>query len=153
MTTTPNPAEGRTVTDTYGQTHELFGPYNDLHEVKGANRAKGHHWFEPESMRFFGCRIESVVLYGRLFVTSEQPPVEFEDPEGEPRRYSIRVATDDGAVHTVGEFRAWTSKDDALDALHAIAQGRCSFTNWTMGCRLPAGHDGDHLPLEEVALP
>jgi hypothetical protein len=78
------------------------------------NRAHGNHWFEPGAMRFFGTRIESGVIDGRYFVTSEQPP------HG-PRRFSIRCANDDATIDTVGKFCAFGSLDAALEALEEEA--------------------------------
>jgi hypothetical protein len=79
-------------------------------ELKELNRANGGCWFEPSSMRFFGSRIESGIIRGRYFITSEQPP------HG-PRKYSVRSFDAKGSVDTVGEFCDYTTKADAMAAI------------------------------------
>jgi hypothetical protein len=81
--------------------------WKSLHEIRKANESIGHHWFEPDTMRFFDSKIETGVIGGRYFVTSERP-----DPDT-PRRYSVRMVQDDGSIDTVGEFRAHATFGDA----------------------------------------
>lgn len=108
--------------DIYGHAHELPGPYKSLTEVRAANQDLGHHFFDPDSLRFFGSQIESVFMEGRLFITSEAQPSHHPDfPPGE-RRYTIRVACDNGAVHTVGEFQQHASLNAALGELGQIVR-------------------------------
>jgi hypothetical protein len=45
-------------------------------------------------MNFFGTRVESGVIQGRVFITSEEPP------HG-PRMFAVRVANDDGSIDTL----------------------------------------------------
>lgn len=72
------------------------------------------HWFTPEAMRFFDSHIESSMIGGRFFVTSEQPP------DGD-RAYSVRIAGDDATVSTLGEFMQHDSLADALAAANDAA--------------------------------
>ena len=83
-------------------------------EVKALNKANGGCWFDRASMRFFGTRIESGVIRGRYFITSEQPPTG-------RRSYSVRKFDDTGDVDTVGEFCEYRSKADAMIAIRALA--------------------------------
>lgn len=73
--------------------------YNTITDIRNANKAIGHHWFEPGTMRFFQSRIASGVLGGRYFVTSEK------DGCSNPRRYTVRVADNVGRIDTVGDFQ------------------------------------------------
>lgn len=84
-------------------------------ELKALNAKNGGCWFEPSSMRFFGTRIESGIILGKYFVTSEQPP------HG-PRNYSVRSFDSEGGVDTVGEFGAYRNKAQAMEAIKAAVQ-------------------------------
>jgi hypothetical protein len=86
--------------------------FSTIAEIREQNKASGYHWFDKDTMRFFGCRIVSDVIGGRYFLTSEQPP------QG-PRAYSIREAGPDGDIETVGEFCSYKSKGAARTALMA----------------------------------
>jgi hypothetical protein len=79
-------------------------------ELRALAKENGSHWFDASSMRFFGTRIESKVIRGRYFVTSEQPP------HG-PRKFSLRSFDEVGAIDTVGEFCAHNSKRQAIAAI------------------------------------
>ena len=74
-------------------------------QIETANKQSGQNFFSKEAMRFFGTKIESPVFFTNTvsyFITSEQ------DPEGKAwfgnRRYTIRIAYQDGNVDTVGNF-------------------------------------------------
>ena len=86
--------------------------YFVIQQIKDANKAIGHHWFEPGTLRFFNSRVSGPVI-GNMFVSSEK------GPDG-VRRYTIRKCTN-GAINTVGEFQAYATKAQALRALRAIA--------------------------------
>lgn len=79
-------------------------------ELEELNRQNGGYWFSRDSMRFFGTRIESGVIRGRYFITSEQPP------HGS-RKYSVRSFDAQGSVDTVGDFCSFRSKADAIAAI------------------------------------
>jgi len=73
------------------------------------------HWFDPDTMRFFGTRLTQHAYEltdgRRLFVSSEQPP------HG-PRRWSLRAQDPNtGKIDTVGEFCGYASRGAALYAL------------------------------------
>ena len=76
-------------------------------------RRPGQHWFDRDTMRFFGTRIGRVVQVGQvwLFVTSEKPP------HGE-RAYNLRRMSETGDITTVGEFCVLT-RGQARHALSA----------------------------------
>ncbi len=72
--------------------------YATISEVRAANAQLGHHWFDRDTLRFFHSRISTGVFGGRYFVSSEKGP-------GMARRYSVRIANDDGSIDTVGDFQ------------------------------------------------
>lgn len=80
-------------------------------ELKELNEKNGGCWFGRGEMRFFGTRIESGIIGKRYFISSEQPP------HGS-RSYSIRTFDEKGSVDTFGEFCGYSTKSDALTALH-----------------------------------
>lgn len=68
-----------------------------IETIKAANEAIGHHFFEPDTMRFFKSRILAEVYEGPggvYFVSSERPPVG-------PREYRVRRANPDGTISTM----------------------------------------------------
>lgn len=82
-------------------------PYFTIREIKEANRAAGHHFFEPSTMRFFNSRILRGVIGGRYFVTSEK----FD--EGYPRLYTVRECRPDGDIIAVSEFQQFDTPSKA----------------------------------------
>ena len=84
--------------------------FTNLQQVKRQHKALGGHFFDREAMHFFGSRVESPLIGGKWFVTSEQ----FMD---DPRRFTVREVVDLGdriAIETVGEFQEFDNLDDAL---------------------------------------
>lgn len=79
-------------------------------ELKALNKENGGCWFSPGSMKFFGTKIESGIIAGRYFITSEQPP-------SGPRKYSVRSFDDKGGVDTVGDFCAHSNRTAAMKAV------------------------------------
>jgi hypothetical protein len=77
------------------------------------NEQNGGCWFEPDTMRFFGTRIESGIINGRYFITSEQ-----QDGDS-PRKFSVRSFDEAGKIDTVGEFHGYDTKAEALGAVPA----------------------------------
>lgn len=83
--------------------------YLNMEQVKRANEAAGQCWFSPATLRFFRCRVSSVLHGGRYFVTSERGP-----SYGAGRFYTIREATTDGSISTVGEFQEFDTHNAAM---------------------------------------
>jgi hypothetical protein len=83
--------------------------YRSVTEIIKANEKAGLFFFDPGAMRFFDSRIESEVIGDNRFITSEQAGDEH------PRLYTIREATPDGAVNTVGDFQEWPTLQDAIN--------------------------------------
>ena len=83
-----------------------------LDDVKRNNKEAGLFWFSPDSMRFFRCKIESELIGGKFFVSSEQ------FAEDAPRLYSIRkYDSKTHSIDTVGKFQEHETRQDALDAI------------------------------------
>ena len=85
--------------------------FANIQEVIEANKAIGHNFFSDNTMAFFDSRIETDIIAGEYFVTSEQ----YHSPRGtsEPRLYTLRIIKDNGEVDTVGDFQAFESIIDA----------------------------------------
>ena len=95
------------------------GPYRTLAEIKAANASSGQrYWFSPDTMRFFRSVADHGVIGGRYFVTSEQYVPYDGDPD--PRRFTVRVANDDGTIGTVGDFQAHDTLEQARAAARAL---------------------------------
>jgi len=83
-----------------------------MSDVKRKNKEAGLFWFSPTSMRFFKSRVESELIGGKFFVSSEQ----FD--EDAPRLYSVReYHPKTHGIDTVGKFQAFKTCQDALDAI------------------------------------
>jgi len=80
-------------------------------QLKALNEKNGGCWFGASEMRFFGTRIESGIIRGRFFITSEQRESDT------PRKFSVRSFDAQGDVDTVGEFHAYGTKDEAIAAI------------------------------------
>lgn len=78
--------------------------------LKALNTKNGGCWFRPDTMRFFGTRIESGIIRQKYFITSEQPPHDV-------RKFSVRTFNSEGDVDTVGEFCAYSNKREAIAAI------------------------------------
>ncbi len=85
-----------------------MGP-KTIEQIKGMNAAKGFHFFEPDTLRFFRSKVYGEVYAGGggwFFVTSEQFVCYEPRYCREPRAYSVRYMRPDGQVETVGEFNS-----------------------------------------------
>lgn len=87
-----------------------------IQELKALAHENGSHWFDKSSMRYFGTRIESGILFGRYFITSEQPP-------NGPRRFSVRTFDSEADIETVGEFASMRSRGEAMQFLKTHMKG------------------------------
>lgn len=94
----------------YASEHPQTYTYRTMDDVIAANRAIGNHWFDASTMRFFKTRIESGLVAGKRFITSEKGP-------DEVRRYTVREAQPDGTIDTVGEFQQYRTRDAARAAI------------------------------------
>ena len=81
--------------------------FRTITEIKAANKSIGHHFFSRGAMRFFNSKIESPVLRGRYFITSEIGP-------NEVKAYSVHMASDAGEIETIGGFHSFKSTKEAM---------------------------------------
>ena len=86
-------------------------------DVKAKNKAAGQHFFDADTMRFFGSRVESSLYKNNTFITSE-----YTGFERTSRAYTVRVFDEaTGSVDTAdfpnGEstFNAFRTKEAAQD--------------------------------------
>jgi hypothetical protein len=89
--------------------------FRTVEEIKAANERLGHYWFTAATMETWGTQIESEVIRGHWFITSE------DHPSGS-RRFSVRHATSDGDVHTDRRTNAgdYTSRWDAREEIDRL---------------------------------
>lgn len=83
--------------------------YHTIAEIKTANKAAGHHWFDEETIAFFDSEYYGPVYGEGLFVSSEK------GSDG-VRLYSVRRADEQGRVMTVGKFQGYPSLREARKA-------------------------------------
>lgn len=100
----------------YAPRPEDGNKYLSIEQIRNHSNDIGHHWFSPKTMRFFSCRVLSVLHLGRFFITSEH----YTFSAGYERRYTIREALLCGCIETVGEFQQYATARQAKKALLAI---------------------------------
>lgn len=88
-----------------------------INEIQAAMRADGSHWWDPDSMRFFGTRVLNGTVYkgtgGIYFVTSEWDG--FSGKENNRRAYSVRKFNPDTLdIDTVGSIGDFRTGDEAV---------------------------------------
>jgi len=85
---------------------------NAVFQVKRLNEQNGQHFFSPDAMRSFRCRVHDSLYGGCVFVTSEQErPSRFNwNPV---RVYTVRVAMADGSIQTYGSMGDYATRADA----------------------------------------
>lgn len=95
--------------------------YSTIAAIRQANKAKGGHWFSPDTMRFFSSRVVSTTpIDGRYFVTSETPDSQTR------RRFTVREADADGGIGTATgcSFMDHATKAEADRCAWALANAR-----------------------------
>lgn len=68
-------------------------PFDDMAAVRIANAAAGQVWFSKSTMEWFDCKVESRLIRGRYFITSN-------DPFRRGRRFQAHYAQNDGSIET-----------------------------------------------------
>ena len=100
--------------------------FNTLAEVQAANEKYGRFFFSEATMNFFNSRLETDLLVGGYFVTSEQ----FDDES--PRLFTIRrVKNVSGHIETIGSFQEYKTKDEAKKALHRLTSALKEYSKVT----------------------
>lgn len=81
----------------------------NMRDVKATNKANGNHFFDPGTMDYWHSKIETGVIGGRYFITSEN---QFHDDQ--PREFRVRRVIDGGkCIETV------SGPHDSLDEAKA----------------------------------
>lgn len=100
-------------------TSKTESPYRTLADVRTANAYAGMHFFDRSTMKFWKSRIESTLIHGRFFITSED---EWAMDGRTPKRiYCVRHANDDATITTVRSHMH--DKDDARELIRFILRG------------------------------
>lgn len=93
--------------------------YTSTNEIRIEAKRAGSHFFDAETMRFFGSRVLPTVYGGRYFITSEQ-----DHYRNGAKAYTVRIALDKGNIDTVGDFQAYATRAQAVKAIkQLLAQG------------------------------
>lgn len=101
----------------HGVAVEVPGPYDSLDGMKAANQDRGHYYFQPEAIRFFGSMPDRRIIAGRFFLDSCQPP------HG-PRIVKVCAVLDGGEVETVRFPAEAPGERDELDSSEWFKSGR-----------------------------
>lgn len=80
----------------------------------------GRHWFDPDTMRFFSCRLPEFGYTAEdgsaYFVSSERGP-------SGVRRYTVRRLTGTGGeIETVGQFQQYATRSAATAAALSLSR-------------------------------
>lgn len=94
------------ITFPYHEDSTTFpGPWHTIEQIKRHNESTGHHFFSPDTMRYFGSRVAPGLIAGRVFITSEQDRAAYSSPENRAwsgaRRYTVRVMLDTGTIEEI----------------------------------------------------
>lgn len=80
-----------------------------MRDVKRHNKAIGYHFFDKETLEFWGSKIETELFNNHTFITSE------DNFDRTKRLYTIRhYDKTNGKVKTIGEFQQFKNLDEAV---------------------------------------
>ena len=92
--------------------------FGSLAEVKAAFKAEGDNWFDKSVMEWWHSKVESQLIGGQFFITSEQRETDTE------RKFSVRkvIRTKAGSlsIDTSGEFHSHETLAQAHAALEEV---------------------------------
>lgn len=83
-----------------------------ISEVKAITQSNGYHFFDKNTMNYWGTRIETSVFANGCYVTSE------DDFSKTKRLYTVR-RFNGKSIDTIGEFQQYRTKVAARDAARA----------------------------------
>lgn len=93
--------------------------YRNITEIKQANKAIGHYWFSPATVKHFASRVESPVMEGRYWVESTR------NADNSDREYKVCRVDDHGVIRYVAndkyEVYRFASRVEALDFMTEYA--------------------------------
>lgn len=80
-------------------------------DIKQKLRAGGNHFFDQDTMRFFGSRVESTLYKNNTFITSE-----YTGFDRKKRAYTVRYYDEaKNDIKDVSGFGAFPTKDSARE--------------------------------------
>src|SRR5690242_11266218 len=92
-------------------------PIVDISVVRSRAKARGSHFFDRDTMKFFGSRVERTAYQignAIFFISSEQ------EDHTKPRGWTIQRQDQDGHIRKVGQFQQYKSLNEARSALRSI---------------------------------
>lgn len=101
--------------------------FRTVEDIAKANESHGHCWFSPATMEAWGTRIESEVIGGSWFISSEDHP----SGAQHGRVYSVRHVSSDGDVHTdrrtnTGDYSGtWEAREEIDRLLRTLSTCGC----------------------------
>lgn len=94
--------------------------FGSITEVEAAFEADDNGWFSEGTMAWWHSKIESPLIGGQYFITSEQ-----REPDTE-RKFSVRKVTRTKggslSIDTIGEFHSHETLEQARAALDEVIQ-------------------------------
>lgn len=98
-----------------------------MDSIKSCNAARGHHWFDRSTLRFFRSRVSRTVYQGPggvYFVSSEQKSPAAWGMGWGSRKFTVRKFNPkDCSVSTVQDFQKFFDGREAAAAAKRLARG------------------------------
>lgn len=89
--------------------------YKTVSEIRKANEALGHHFFQHDWMSSVA---DETVYYGQYFITADWLSVGTMEV---PKAFTIRKVDPDGGINTWGKFRGYETLEEAQIAVKGIS--------------------------------
>ena len=92
--------------------------YKTIAEIVKANKEAGQYFFSPDTMAFWGSKVETDVIEGCYFVTSE------DNYDRSEKVFKVRKALDNGIIRTVeykGLYEDIGTLDTAIAHVYAVS--------------------------------
>lgn len=91
----------------------IKGGFKSMAELRKKSLSSGNHFFSPANMKFFSSKVETSLIAGRYFITSDRN-------HRNEKAFTIRMAKDDASILTVGSFGQFKTKEDAKNYLKKL---------------------------------
>jgi len=85
-----------------------------MRQLKKVQEEKNLHFFDEKTMHFFNSEIETTLLVGDFFITSEKRR------STGPKKFTIRRAKHDGRIDTISEFMEFDTLKEAKKILNTF---------------------------------
>ena len=86
-----------------------------ISEVKSIDKSNGGHFFDKDTMKFWGTRIETSVFKNGCFVTSE------DNYNKTKRLYTVR-RFNGKSIDTIGDSQQYKTKESAREAVRLYSK-------------------------------